>query len=166
MDTLIISAFPGTGKTYFYNNSNKRVLDSDSSNFSWIDGGGIGPSVRNPEFPQNYIDHIKENIGKYDIILVSSHKEVRESLVKNGIKFTLIYPERNLKDEYLQRYINRGSDDKFIGIMYRNWDLFIDDMDNQEKCEKVVFLENTHLSSWIKCYEAMNQKHFEERYIQ
>ena len=32
---------------------------------------------RNPEFPDNYIQPIKENIGKVDYIFVSSHKEVR-----------------------------------------------------------------------------------------
>lgn len=34
-DTLIISGFPGVGKSYFKNNNSKlTILDSDSSNFS------------------------------------------------------------------------------------------------------------------------------------
>lgn len=34
-DTLIISGFPGVGKSYFNNNNSKLItLDSDSSNFS------------------------------------------------------------------------------------------------------------------------------------
>ena len=38
MKTIILSAFPGTGKTYLFNNQEKlglSVLDSDSSEFSW-----------------------------------------------------------------------------------------------------------------------------------
>ena len=65
MDTLLVSAFPGCGKTYFHLLYPEITLDSDSSQFSWI------PSKeRKPEFPQNYIEHIKQNIGKYKIIFV------------------------------------------------------------------------------------------------
>lgn len=56
-------------------------LDSDSSNFSWVkDENGNNTKERNPEFPKNYIEHIKSNIGKVDVIFVSSHKVVREAL--------------------------------------------------------------------------------------
>ena len=64
--TKIISAFPGTGKSYYHNKNKETTLDSDSSNFSWIkDENGNNTTERNPKFPQNYIYHIKENIGKY-----------------------------------------------------------------------------------------------------
>ena len=69
MKTRIISAFPGTGKSYFHNNSEYSTLDSDSSEFSWIINDD-GDKVRNPNFPSNYISHIKDNIGKADFIFV------------------------------------------------------------------------------------------------
>ncbi|KKK65553.1 hypothetical protein LCGC14_2972950, partial [marine sediment metagenome] len=94
--TIIISAFPATGKTHFYRNTKLKVLDSDSSHFSWLPN-----KQRHPNFPENYIDHIKQNMGDVFIILISSHKVVRDALVKEGIKFTLIYPNRELKEEYL-----------------------------------------------------------------
>ena len=89
MRTRIISAFPGTGKTYYHKMNPETTLDSDSSNFSWLEApaGGL---VRNPEFPNNYIQHIKENIGKYEIIFVSSHEEVRKALIENCIFFYLL----------------------------------------------------------------------------
>ena len=39
MNTLIISAYPCCGKTYMYENfkDKYKILDSDSSNFSWIE---------------------------------------------------------------------------------------------------------------------------------
>jgi predicted nucleotidyltransferase len=81
MKTRIISAFPGTGKTYFYNKNKETTMDSDSSQFSGVkDQNGNNTKERNPNFPKNYIEHIKENIGKYEFILVSSHKEVRNAL--------------------------------------------------------------------------------------
>ena len=133
MKTLVISAFPGCGKTHFFNNNkDKIILDSDSSLFSWIEKG-----VRNPDFPENYIKHIKNNIGKVDIILVSSHKVVRDALVENGIEFTLVYPSRDIKKSYIQRYIDRGSDENFIKLLTNKWDEFLDELENQQHCKKI-----------------------------
>jgi len=145
---MIISGFPGIGKSYFYKlmiDSGKKVLDSDSSLFSWIEKG-----VRNPIFPQNYINHIKDNIYKADIILVSSHNIVRDELVKNDIPFVLIYPNRNIKEEYINRYKNRGSDNNFINLLKDNWDKFIDDCENQIGCRKIIINSGEYLSDKIE----------------
>ena len=121
-ETKIISAFPGTGKTYFFNKSKKFVLDSDSSYFD------------KSKFPQNYIEHIKSYIGKADFILVSSHKEVREALFQNNIRFELIIPNINLKNEYLKRYLERGSEHSFVNLLDDNWEFWINDCTDQEGC--------------------------------
>lgn len=112
--TKIISCFPGTGKTYYQQNSPLRVLDSDSSTFD------------KEHFPQNYLEHIKENIGKVDVILVSTHEEIRHAMRVAGIVYTLVYPHANCKDEYLQRYIDRGSPDSFVQLMEENWYQFLE----------------------------------------
>lgn len=113
----VISAFPGTGKSYFYDNFKDKVEihDSDSSTFD------------KDNFPDNYLEHIKAlmNTDK-KTILVSSHEEVRNALVENGIKFYLIYPDKSLKDEYMARYKERGSDDSFISMMDDKFDDFVD----------------------------------------
>lgn len=136
--TELISAFPGTGKSHFYRNSTRNVLDSDSSKFDKSD------------FPNNYIDHIKDNMGKADVILISSHKDVRDALVNNELRFTLVYPEKNLKDEYIQRYKERGSDSNFIKLLSENWDNWIDEMDNQENCQKIILKSGEYISDLIK----------------
>lgn len=122
-DTKIISGFPAIGKSFLSLRNDIQVLDSDSSNFSWIKKG-----VRHPNFPSNYIKHIQENIGKVDYILVSSHEVVRNALKDNGISYTIVYPKSRLKDEYLERYKVRGNDDKFIEFIEMNWNKFIEDI--------------------------------------
>ena len=87
MRTRIISAFPGTGKSYYHKSNVKNSLDSDSSLFSWADKTH---KDRHPNWPNNYLEHIRENIGKYEFIFVSSHKEVRNLLLDNCIHFYLI----------------------------------------------------------------------------
>ena len=120
-DTKIISAFPACGKTYVFKNfMDQVILDSDSSKFSWV--CVADQNVRHPDFPQNYINHIKENIGKVDYILVSTHENVRRALEEAGIDFYLVYPERNLKEEWIGRCFLRGNRENFCWLIADNWD--------------------------------------------
>jgi hypothetical protein len=143
MKTKIISAFPGTGKSVYHSKHKETTLDSDSSNFSWIIDEN-GNKVRNQEFPKNYINHIKENIGKYEFIFVSSHKEVREALFENCIFFYLVYPDDRRKNEFIQRYKNRGNDDNFINLVSNNWDEWLNELWYPEDgCKKIeMVLDN------------------------
>jgi hypothetical protein len=134
----VVSAFPGTGKSHLYREQHSMVvLDSDSSQYSWVYNSD-GIKVRNPDFPNNYMTHIKEAMEQVDLILVSTHKEVRDALVANNISFDLVFPDSSLKDEYIQRYKDRGSDERFIKLMEDNFEKFIDELKNQEGCIKLV----------------------------
>ena len=90
MNTKIIAGFPGIGKTYLYNliqkDTTKRfsAIDSDSSTFDKKD------------FPKNYMEHILGNVGKVDLIFISSHKEIRDALTASGIPYNLIFPKKTL----------------------------------------------------------------------
>lgn len=132
--TFVISAFPACGKTYCFNNYQNQfdILDSDSSEFGWIkNANGKNTTERNPNFPQNYIEHIKSNIGKVDIIFVSSHDVVRKALAENGIRAIIVYPDKTLKDEWIRRFRSRGNDEKFINFISSNWDKFIDEIEQE-----------------------------------
>lgn len=167
MSAKIISAFPGCGKSTYYkewsqyspenvwrreNNGEQvyryfdptvpvgdKILDSDSSLFSWIyDENGNKTDVRNPDFPNNYIQHIKDHIDTEDAIFVSSHKVVRDALRENGIEYILVYPEKDMLQEFLWRFKNRGNTEEFIKFITDNWDNFIDEMDQETFPKKVI----------------------------
>lgn len=133
-ETKVISGFPGIGKTYLFDRQKDDVivLDSDSSKFSWIEEG-----VRNPDFPNNYIEHIKDNIGKADYIFVSSHDVVRDALKENEVEYILVSPMKNLKKEYIERFKERGNPDSFIDFISKNWNSFIDEIDNETHPKKI-----------------------------
>ena len=125
----------------FNRNEDYIILDSDSSKFSWMYRKRTKEElddarkeweatphlmtttsyintikdqeikVRNPEFPKNYIEHIKENIGKVDYIFVSTHEEVRKALTDAGIEFILVYQPR----PYAQGR-NLQKDHRFFGL--------------------------------------------------
>jgi len=145
MDTIVVSAFPGTGKTYSHKHDDLITLDSDSSKFSWIEKG-----IRHPDFPNNYIEHIKKNLGRANIIFVSSHKVVRNALVDAGIKFVLVFPERSCKNEYLNRFKNRGNDESFISFIENGWNDFIDEMEQQSGCWIIRLKRGEYISNILE----------------
>ena len=148
-NTKIISGFPGVGKSQLFKNKDFEglvIMDSDSSKFSWIEKG-----VRHPEFPNNYIEHIRSHIGKADIILVSSHEVVRKALVKSGIPFTLVYPAKECKDTYMKNYKERGNNEAFLTFIDTNWDKFIDEIDDIDcgLISKAKLSEGEYLSTIV-----------------
>lgn len=145
--TLLCSAFPGTGKSYFCTVfggvKNKIILDSDSSTFDKKD------------FPANYIKHIKANIGKADIIFISSHKEVRDALVAEGLEFTLVYPNPFLKTEYINRYKKRGNAKEFVNLLETNWISWLKELTVQKGCYHIPLGTNEYISERSEIYTAM-----------
>jgi hypothetical protein len=144
-NTSIISGFPGIGKSYLFNfRKDLTILDSDSSQFSWLEKG-----VRDPDFPNNYMKHIKDNIGKVDVILVSSHDVVRQALKDNNIDYTIVYPNKSCKEEYLNRYRNRGNDEGFVNMINKNWDKFIDEIEKETFPSKIDLEADQYLKDII-----------------
>lgn len=150
---IIISGFPGVGKTALYNSLKDSclvtILDSDSSNFP-KDG-----------FPDNYLKHIEKEYNEIGnlpkIILVSTHAEVRQGLREKALPYELVVPRHSLKEEYLQRYQERGSSQAFIDLMRDNWENFL----STEPDESVTVLESAeYLSQYIipELYEMATRK--------
>lgn len=137
---IIISGYPGIGKSYLSEKTRLithgifdfEISDSDSSHYSWtIDEAGN--KIRNPEFPENYIQHIKDLMKTSQIILVSTHKQVRDAMDEAGIDYYIVYPEKEFpKSEYMERFRKRGSSEEFIKVQDENWDKWIDDLDNDQ----------------------------------
>ena len=128
MKTVVVSAFPACGKSYLFENQEKynlTCLDSDSSEFSWIkDVDGNNTSDRDPQFPTNYIKHIEDNIGKVDVIFVSSHEAVVSALDESEISYVKVVPSPKCKAEWMGRFWLRGNDDRFICFIKDNWEEF------------------------------------------
>ena len=157
MDTKIYSIFPACGKTWLYKHQEDfglKILDSDSSQFSWIRVNGN--IERNPDFPNNYIRHIKENTGKYDCIFVSSHKVVREALDAEGIDFTIVYPEQSCKAEWIGRcYIREINfeDGCSTAVMYNNFDDWIlECVETGINHKEIVMRPGSYLSDYADIY--------------
>jgi adenylate kinase family enzyme len=130
----IVSGFPGIGKSTFAEKYGNKVSDSDSSKFD------------KAEFPTNYMRHIVEQAKTKDWVMVSSHDVVRKALVELGLPFTLVYPYKELKQEYLQRYADRGSPKAFIDMMDEKWDQFVTECYSQTGCTHIVLTSGQFLA--------------------
>lgn len=143
-ETKVWSAFPLCGKTYCTNVLNLDATDSDSSKYHWnyVDE----ERVANPEFPDNYIKHIKEAMNKYEYVFVSCHKEVRDAMAAAGIAYNLVYPERSAKDAWIDRYLKRDYNGFPLHAMQNNWDAWIDDMEKDDNAlNKYVLKSNEYM---------------------
>lgn len=111
---VIVSGFPGIGKSRFAAAFMGTCSDSDSSLFD------------KSAFPGNYMDHIAGHLQlNTNVILVSSHKVVRDALIEREMPYCLVYPDQSLKAEYLERYSGRNSPQAFIDLLDKNWDAWL-----------------------------------------
>jgi len=126
MSATVICGYGGVGKTELAKKY-KNVVDLESIFWKWNYHENIATNIEhykiykyreaNTNFPYNYINAIKENINKYDIVLVAYSDTIIQSLKENNIDFLLCYPTEDSKDIYMQRYKNRGNNEELINIV-------------------------------------------------
>lgn len=128
MTAILISAFPGLGKTYLYQQYKDRLKILDLSTDGFEDD----------EFPGNYISEIVKRLNDYDLILLSSNKDVRYALNDAGIDFDLFYPSKERKNELIEIYVKNRKSRDFIMNLDHNFNSLIDEIEdeNLEHCFK------------------------------
>lgn len=131
--TLIIAGFPGVGKSYTTNllkEKGLKVSDSDSSKFGWVEENG--EKVRNPNFIDDYMKHIKEKVSEgYDYVFVSTQEDVLRALNSSDLEFIIVYPTIKSYFRYEKIYIENG--DVFKDFILNNWIELILNIENYGK---------------------------------
>ena len=146
---MIIAAFCGTGKSTFAAKNPEKVIDFICMPYKYfLDTEGeecefskANPeNVMRPDWPFNYVNAIKEIDNEGKIILIPSDSRVLELLRSEHIPYVLIYPQRDAKDVYHQRFIDRGNSEIFIDIFIGNWDYFLDVLE-KDPCDRHIVLQ-------------------------
>lgn len=126
--SLVLSVFPVLGKST-YSKEHEDSVDLESSLYSRKQDNSF-----NEEFPGNYINllkwHLVNNNWKY--VFVSSHKVVRDAMKNDGIKFYVIYPSVDRKDEILNLARERGNTEEFINKLSECWEAWINEVSQEE----------------------------------
>lgn len=144
--TMVICAYPASGKTYICNKYNKLkgrnshivklLLGIDFwSDIVFLDMGTIKLNKFYKNSTSNVIDDyiafVKKNMGKADIIFINSNKSIRKALRDNNIKYFMVFPELNMKEEIIQRMIKRGDNIHSIKFQRQYFESLIKDIDNE-----------------------------------
>ena len=85
-------------------------------------------------------------------VLVPFSKDICDELVRENIKFVIVYPSRSLKDEVCHRIIPRSVDDTRITDLINNWDEFIDQCTTQECYTRAVLTRSNSYLSDLSVY--------------
>lgn len=136
---IIISGFSNIGKSSLKEYKNINYIDLDTCYFNKIDSSWI--SI--------YIECILALKDKYDYVLITTHGDVLHELNKRKIKYYLVYPEIELKEEYKKRAIKRKSSQDFIEGFFSRWDTHINDCIKNSNKNKIILQENQYLSDVI-----------------
>jgi hypothetical protein len=152
---MIIAAYAGCGKTTFATIIGDSAVDLHCVTYKYYldedtnkgEAGKANPdNEMHHDWPNNYILAIKNVTFEYKYVLIPSDFRVLALLADEGIPYILIYPSRECRDEYLQRYIERGNTKNFISIFYDDWDWFIDRLETDKYGKHIVLQPHEFLS--------------------
>lgn len=120
MKTKVFACFTALGKTYASTKLNS-ALDLESTLYKWVylnnynveQLKGSTDRVLNKHWPQNYINEILKNIGKYEFIFISLNvPEIFNELEKMSVEYKIILPKE--KSSIIKRLEQRNNNQEFI----------------------------------------------------
>ena len=132
-NTVLCAAWCGTGKTYVCEKTNIEAIEIEY--WKYKDKG-----IQN-----EYLQHIAYQMGRVDYIFISTDPDGLKLLNKAGYDITLIYPENELRNEYLDRYIERDSHYDFIGTFMKHWHIWLNELKEQDYCKHVILKKGEYL---------------------
>lgn len=146
----IIWGFSGIGKSSLADG--KRIIDADSHYFKFHMYDFVlseelqvkHSEVLKKPYPNNLISFSQE--VDCEAVLINCHT----SLLEFFDNPYLVYPARELKEDYLKRYEDRGSSYSYIEHMNDVFDLMIDALSVEEYRRVVLVNKNQFLSDVLK----------------
>jgi hypothetical protein len=123
----VYAAFCGTGKSYLCNNFPEVYKEIEDWKYR-----------NNSNFPSNYVYEVIKNVDQSKYLFIATDPVILKAINAAGIKIVLVYPEISLRNEYLDRYIERGSSYDFVGTFMINWKKWITELQEQSYCEHKI----------------------------
>lgn len=153
MKTIVIAGFPCIGKSYAAKRLQENgilAVDLESSIFHWNRFDDL--VVPNPTFPHNYIEAISNVIGKVSYVFLSTHEEVVNALISNGIDFKIVVP--TISADYINELKSRNTlDSKTIDKIIFNggeWILNLKNIAEANGIELITLKKSQHLLELCK----------------
>ena len=157
----IIVCGPAVGKTYLSKNDSRfidldqikakykyDIINEDEFEKNKLNRGKI---IHNDSF-EYALNILNKEIKNDKIILLSFNKELLDYIIKNNLKYCLVYPNINCRNEYIKRMKNRGNPDQFIEAMTNEniWNYYYNQNKNDKKPYCKIELNSEQYLSDIK----------------
>ncbi len=160
-EKIYVWGFPGIGKSSV--SAAYNAVDADSAYFRYKFKNGIPSSLLrrgvwdnvslSPDFPANYLSYI--NKVSADMVFLNCHISVLDHLDKDSV--IVVYPSKELKGEYLDRYIARGDNDSYIEYMDECFEDIIDCLEKSPYRKLVISEPDVYLQDLINGGHIMNR---------
>jgi hypothetical protein len=153
----IIAGFPGVGKSFFVDYcipkmgplAAYKIIDLSPKNFRNLSKDN--DDLDSPHYPQNYITAIR-NLAEANntVLLINTDPTVRQTLIDNGYRIKIVYPQVSHKNFYIKRYRDMRSDPEWISNFEKDWDTYLSNLSLQHGCRHVVLRNAQNLQGVIE----------------
>jgi len=157
---MIIAAYAGTGKTTLAALYPEKVIDLVCMPYKYLfgqDNECNEASKANPDniiqddWPSNYVHAIKRALDDDDkIILIPTDLLILSLLKSEKLPYTIVYPQRDAKKIYRERFLKRGNTKEFIDIFIGRWDRFLDCLEKDTYGFHIVLQPNQFLGDVVE----------------
>lgn len=127
--TLFIASFPDLS-CFDFSKTAIKVGNIDNSDYFF--------NVRDSSYIHSYVNSLKSMAGSCDIVFVPANDGIISSLVKEGIKCIVLYPNRECKDTFIKDMNDSGVDPSFVSMVNDSWDFIISKLDKHDYDYKFV----------------------------
>ncbi len=162
-DCKVILCGPGVGKSYLAERDNRFVdVDEIKSKYRYNSFDLTRDEIEKLKHTnrqtvnKDYIDYsiklINDAIANNKIVLISFHKEIVDYIRNNNIKYCVVYPSLDSRNEYIKRLRDRGNNEEFIQLMTNKeaWEGFYDkDKNDPYAAYKIELKSGEYLSDII-----------------
>lgn len=168
---MLIAAYAGCGKSTAAQTLGPNVVDLPSMPYRWllppVDPNRLtGPEmerekgalhhIADPRFPHNYVLDIlrEERAGK--TVLFPTIVPAIDMLVESyGRDVLVVCPEDDLKEEYRQRFVNRGNSADFLDLFIGEWEDRLEDIGKSKgrylRLKSGEYLLSALPEQWSEC---------------
>ncbi|RHK60781.1 hypothetical protein DW054_13655 [Dorea formicigenerans] len=169
---MIYAAYAGTGKSYFCQ-ENPEAIDLICMLFKYINLSEVSGNMESDREGEQIKTNPKLTLRNYWVLyyywaikyllyycpeiplVIPTIDLILDFLEADQIPYTLIYPEKNLKDEYEKRYRTRGNTEEFLDIFIGQWEFRIEELEQRNSpltrhrgFEKCIFMKRLGNVIW------------------
>ena len=147
MQSIVICAFSGTGKTLLADNESTVAKEVDATD-----------CPNTAEGVTYYLDSAEIIIksGVYQYVLLSCRRDIREELSHRSIPYVIVMPRKEDLNEYMQRWLRRGTPTKLLASLQDNWHIYLTSCVN-DTAPKIYLERDQWLKDVLKLYTGMSQ---------